>query len=649
MGDAAEAARHHGTARTPRPRPVETSHTTTWNRRGAVTTGAAALGLLGSAAPAAAETPAGGASGQEVVISLIAAALFLAGAAGVVVAYRRGRFGALDRLAERSGRLSHQPGWAALPLAIAGVSLIVAVFGFYWDVATHIDHGRDDGVFGNAAHWPILVGLLGLAVAGLVSMLLGTDAERAGGLEPPRHRWHRVPVGGALLFLCGVVALAGFPIDDVWHRIFGQDVTLWSPPHIQMVAGASLCTIAMWILFVEAERAQPDGRSSRRRRLAEIQLAGAVLIGLSTLQGEFDFGVPQFRLVFQPLLIAVAAGIALVPARIRLGRGGALYAVAFFLLLRGAISLVVSGVFDHLTFHLPLYLGAAVVVELVALRVPPSRQLTFGALSGLGIGTVGVAVEAAWSHVWMPIPWPADMLPEAALLVPPAAISAGLVGGFLGRALTRPGQPRQDVPAGFALAASLVLVLAVAYPLATTGVDAEASMELSAAPGPTDGEHVEAVVTIDPPEVTEGAEWLHVIAWQGAGWWSEEATQLHDLEPIGDGRYRTTAPVPVHGEWKSMVRLHNSRVMAAAPIFLPEDTAIPAEELPAEPEMTRAFVPDHEVLLREMRPTPAWVSWSAQGFMALIAAAWVAAFAAGARHLRHSRPDAPLPEGCTPS
>jgi hypothetical protein len=38
---------------------------------------------------------------------------------------------------------------------------------------------------------------------------------------------------------------------------------------------------------------------------------GGLLIGLSTFQAEFDFGVPQFSLVFHPVLIAVAAGIAL--------------------------------------------------------------------------------------------------------------------------------------------------------------------------------------------------------------------------------------------------------------------------------------------------------------------------------------------------
>jgi hypothetical protein len=601
----------------------------------------ALLGSLLVAAPAAAqEAGAGGASGEELVISSIAAVLFLAGAAGMAVAYRRGKLASLDRLAGVSSRVTGQPGWAALPLAIAGVSLIVAVFGFYWDVATHIDHGRDEGVFGNAAHWPILVGLTGIAIAGLVSMLLGTDREAPGALET--RRWHRVPIGGALLFLCGVIALVGFPIDDVWHRIFGQDVTLWSPPHIQMVFGASLATVAMYILFVEAERSSPARpETARVHRAIEVMLAGAVLIGLSTLQGEFDFGVPQFRLVFQPLLIVVAAGIALVAARIRLGRGGALLAVGFFLLVRGGISLVVSGALDHVTFHLPIYLGTALVVELIATRISPQRQLTFGAVAGLGIGTVGIATEALWSQLWMPLPWSMGMLPEAAFLVVPSAVAAGVVGGFYGRALTPPGTPRQAAPSYLATAAALLLIVAIAYPLPTTGTDAEVELQLTAADTPAGsvGEHVEVTVAVDPPETAQDAEWFNVIAWQGARWWSQEATRVYEFEALGGGVYRTIDPVPIHGEWKAMVRLHHGRVLAAAPIFLPEDPAIPAEEVPAEPEVTREFVSDHEILLREMRPTPAWVTWAAQAMMAIIATGWLVAFTAGTSRLRRSRPD----------
>jgi hypothetical protein len=624
-----------------------------WWTGGGLTAGWLAL----SAGPALAqEAPgAGGASSQEVVVSLIAGVLFLAGCAGVAVAHREGRFAALDRAADRTGRFMGLPGWAALPMAIGGISLIVAVFGFYWDVATHIDHGRDDGVFGNAAHWPILVGLTGLALAGLASLLLGVgDDERARGLSLPGW-WRPVPIGGALLFLCGVVALAGFPIDDVWHRIFGQDVTLWSPPHIQMVLGASLCTIALWVLFVEAERVVPTDVSRRRRYVREVMLAGAALIGLSTLQGEFDFGVPQFRLLFQPLLIAVAAGIALVAARIRLGRGGALLAVGFFLTLRVLISLVVSGAFEHVTFHLPLYLGAAVAVELVALVVRPSRQLTFGLASGLGIGTFGLAVEAAWTQVAMPIPWTTSLFPEA-LLVVPVAVAAGLLGGFLGRALGPVGAPIEPAPSWYVPAAVLVLVAALAFPLATTSTDARAHLQLASVDGPTDGDHVEATITIDPPELAADPEWLHVIAWQGAGWWSEEATQVQPLEAVdvAEGTYRTTAPVPVHGEWKAVLRVQDGRVLAAAPIFLPEDAGIPVEEVPAEPEVTREFVADHEILLREARPVPSWVVWVAHTLMVLLGAAWAAAFGFGTRRLRRDRPEPtalsePRPERTRPA
>ena len=46
-----------------------------------------------------------------------------------------------------------------------------------------------------------------------------------------------------LILVCSGIALAGFPLDDVWHRIFGQDVTLWGPTHLLLFGGASLSTL----------------------------------------------------------------------------------------------------------------------------------------------------------------------------------------------------------------------------------------------------------------------------------------------------------------------------------------------------------------------------------------------------------------------
>ena len=66
---------------------------------------------------------------------------------------------------------------------------------------------------------------------------------------------------------------------------------------------------------------------------------GGIIIGLSVFQIEFDFGVPQFRQVFEPMLIAAAAAFGLVAARIMLGRGAAIIAALFAIALRGLVAL----------------------------------------------------------------------------------------------------------------------------------------------------------------------------------------------------------------------------------------------------------------------------------------------------------------------
>src|SRR3954469_16865979 len=277
--------------------------------------------------------PARGFPPGQVIPATIVAVLLTAAVAYGAWRYRQGRFAALERVADAAGARSGLPGWAALPSIVTALSLVVAVFGFYWDVAWHIDKGRDNGPFGTPAHYFIIAGLLGIAIAGVLAVVLDKDDHPDGITLRPG--W-RVSIGGGLLLLCGMIALAGFPLDDLWHTMFGQDVTLWGPTHIQMIGGASLATLATWILEEEGRRRRPRARAAaaRRRGLAgllmrrsDVIAAGAFLLGLSTLQGEFDFGVPQFNALYHPILIMLAAGIGLVTARIRAGRGGALGAV----------------------------------------------------------------------------------------------------------------------------------------------------------------------------------------------------------------------------------------------------------------------------------------------------------------------------------
>jgi hypothetical protein len=424
----------------------------------------------------------------------------------------------------------------------------------------------------------------------------------------------RVPLGGALLLLCGSVAMLGFPLDDVWHRIFGQDVTLWGPTHVLMIGGASLAPIAAWLLLVEGRRAAGRPQTRRLTLLAwEVQLAGATLIGLSTLQLEFGFGVPQFQLVFHPVLIALAASIALVAARLRLGRGGAVAAAGFYLLVMTPMVLIIGPGFDHSFLHYPLYLTEAVLVELAALVLARRGPLVFGLLSGGLIGTVGLAAEWGFSQVAMPLPWTPALLPEAPVLALIAALAGGLLGAHLGTGL----EGRFEVPRLLPATALAVVVVCIGIPLVTSeGDPIRATVAL-------EGEReVMATIKLDPPDAADDAKWMHTMAWQGGG------SRLVHLEETAPGTYRTSEPVPVHGDWKTMVRLHTGDAILAMPIYLPEDPGIPAREVPAEPRFERAFQLDSEILRREETGGAPWLAGAAYGALAVIALAWLAAILA---------------------
>ena len=582
--------------------------------RAVIAAGSLMLAVLTHAVPAFAQStgkePAGGAALGEAFGATAGALVATALVIYLIAGHRSGRIKLLGRVGSWAERHTGLPAWASVPSMLLGISLLTAVLGMYWDILLHIDNGRDAGPLANPAHYLILVGLYGVLVAGVLSIALaGTERPTKTAIHLGGGWW--APVGGLMMAACGAFALTGFPLDDMWHRLFGQDVTLWGPTHLMLIGGASLATLGGMVLMGEAitsvgrdpERAEREATPlvyHVRRAL----LVGGFLVALSTFQAEFDFGVPQFRAVNQPILIMLAAGVGLVTTRLYLGRGGALLAVFGYILIRGFLAIMVGGVWGQTTPHFPLYIVEALLVEAVFARAGGRSPVLNGAIAGALIGTIGLAAEWAWSHIWMPIPWNSSLFPEAAIAGFVAAVAAGAVGGFVGGSLTgRSGVlvSREDgrrLGSGdrrAALVGGLVLMAVVGWALPMSDGGPERAQVALRDIDRGEQRTVSATIRLEPRDSVKDPEYMNVTGWQGGG------SVIDPLEKVGPGVYRTTKPIPVYGGWKSTLRIQQGDALISMPLFMPKDEAIPADEVPAAANFTRAFQPDIEVLQRERK------------------------------------------------
>ncbi|MBW3574160.1 MAG: hypothetical protein KY450_04735 [Actinobacteria bacterium] len=515
-------------------------------------------------------------------------------------------------------RLTGYPGWSMAGVLTGLFLLGVGVVGLYWDVAYHIDFGRDEVLF-TPSHTMIVLALGGLIVTAGVTVLFAT-LERDPSV--PLIAGLRVPRSAVALGVLGLCGLLAFPLDDVWHRAFGLDITLWSPTHLMLVGAGGLATVPLWLMMVEA---RAGAEPTLLGRGIEALALGAILTGVSTFQGEFDFGVPQFQILYYPVLAALAAGFALVLARLALGPGGTLKALAAYLVIRGVVALVVGGALGHTVPRFPLYLAAALAVEATAWWLGTEHRLRFAVVAGALVGIVGVGGEIAlvialgWFHL------SPGFLPKAMVLAPVAGGAAAVLAAGLGRVVAG----GRQVGAGALAAGGVALLAVLAIPLPRNVGEVEAFIRLDPV-----GKSANVEVELQPPDAAEGATAFGLVSWQGGG------RMLSELRQVGPGRYVSSAPVPITGTWKTMVGLQRGNEVMAAPIYLPADVEIGASAVPALTERRTPFVRNTEVLLREAHDGPAWPAIVAYSSLAAMAAVWVTLFAWCARGAAR-RPDRP--------
>ncbi len=568
--------------------------------------------------------PAGGAALDQVIIATTGGVLVTLVVLALCAGHRSGRIGLLALGDRISTRWAGMPGWAGVPSGLAVTVLPTTLFGLQWDESLHIAQGRDEGPLANPSHYFLLAGIFAAFAAGVIGIAMADERVPRSGIRIA-DGW-RAPLGAVLTAAGAGVALLGFPLDDVWHRLFGQDVTLWSPTHVMMVGGMALSVVGIVVLNVEAMRARrATGRSAPLAGLARMvqrfMIPAALLLLLSLLQGEFDFGVPQFKLVFHPMTIMVTAGLGLVAARLFMGPGAALGGAILFLIIRGTITVLVGPVLGEPVHMFPLFVAEAAIVELVALRV--KSPLAFGAWCGALIGTVGLAAEWAWARVFR-IDWTAELLPEAVLLGFAMAMAGALLGAWVGSHLRVTNPVRSTALRRAAAGACVAIAALIAYGLIEPAPpQIRGAVTLTpASPG-----YVDATVRLDPPDAADGATWMRTIAWQGGGLEGEEMVRT------SEGVYRTAEPVPVGGTWKTAIRLHKDGWLAGLPVYLPDDPAIPAAEVPALPRFERAFVDEKGLLQREAKDVDGWLWTSAVLVVALVFVALLGAWAAALHRL----------------
>lgn len=251
-----------------------------------------------------------------------------------------------------------------LLLGIGGVLLLWA--GGAWDVAWHRTIGRDT-FFGP----PHLLIYGGVTVSGLAALAATIDATRSGRSLARELRVGplRVELGLGLIGLGALGVILTGPFDELWHRMFGRDVDIWSVPHLLAVALAGCMYVGCALALTPGAFPLPE-----RLRLALRAIALGSFCGLLVFGTNFYYFAETTReALFYPLAIAatvpftLALGAALLPWRWSATVVAGLYTL-------GALATEwLLGTLDWLgPAPPPLILVGAIAVDLArARRAPP--------------------------------------------------------------------------------------------------------------------------------------------------------------------------------------------------------------------------------------------------------------------------------------
>jgi hypothetical protein len=356
------------------------------------------------------------------------------------------------------------------PLYIPITGYLLQLLAFEWDTLWHTRNLRES--FWTPSHLGVYLGVMLVFASGLIPIVVNRG---------------RVPLGQYVLGFSGLAQLSMAPVDDLWHRLYGIDNTLWSFPHLVFMLGGAVSVLGVILLLPTASAANSvgtggsgqsaPGLSNTQRLLGwsgpsllrepSLPLFGLFLSGIDLTLLEFELNIPPpfwpWDFALYPPLIIGAALLAGVAGLAMTGRVGAITTVCLaFTLLQSVINLELAALRFRTLPTIPLLLPGAVVADLLVLalaRVPlPPRVVLASSAFGVIFYVVQPFYTAVFplpdpiqytslstvAHWFDPPPWTAAMIHRSwpfALILTPLAASAGLLLGQAMRA-SRVAAPR---------------------------------------------------------------------------------------------------------------------------------------------------------------------------------------------------------------
>jgi hypothetical protein len=185
---------------------------------------------------------------------------------------------------------------AASLAGLLGLAAFLLVSGALWDASMHIQTGEIPA--GADFLWPphlmIYCGFLLALLAALVAVGKIAASSWRDGLRDPRQWVRQNPYLGAVA-LASFYELLAIPSDALWHAIFGEDLTAWSPPHVLLGAMGCIVTISAVGLLAQT-RFAPSWKTWR-------QVGVFTLLGLA-LNIAYILGVLEWELPFRSAIVS---------------------------------------------------------------------------------------------------------------------------------------------------------------------------------------------------------------------------------------------------------------------------------------------------------------------------------------------------------